>query len=98
MKLIVTVVNKEDTKVIMDEMTAMGHPVTQTDSYGGFLNGENSTLFAAVEDNRVDDVLEIIGRYCHEARQVYREDDPTKPIVVGSAVVFVTEIDIFTQF
>lgn len=98
MKLIVTVVNKEDTKVIMDEMTAMGHPVTQTDSYGGFLNGENSTLFAAVEDNRVDDVLEIIGRYCHEARMVRRECSPERPVVVGSAVVFVTEIEIFNQF
>lgn len=97
MKLIVTVINKEDTKTIMDEMTAMGHPVTQTDSYGGFLMGENSTLFAAVEDNRVDDVLELIGRYCHEARTVRREGNPNMPIVVGSAVVFVTDIEIFTQ-
>ncbi|MBR2902546.1 MAG: cyclic-di-AMP receptor [Clostridia bacterium] len=98
MKLIVTVVNKEDTNVILEEMTALGHPVTLTESYGGFLQGENSTLFAAVEDNRVDDVLEIIGRYCHEARAVRHDRNPDRPIIVGSAVVFVTEIDLFTQF
>ncbi len=98
MKLIVTVVNKEDTNVILDEMTALGHPVTVTDSYGGFLQGENSTLFAAVEDNRVDDVLEIIGRYCREARAIKHDRNPDRPIIVGSAVVFVTDIEHFNQF
>ncbi len=97
MKLIVCVVNKEDAKVILDEMNDQCHPVTLADSCGGFLQGENTTIFAAVEDSRIDDFLEIIGRYCREARTVSDERNPDNPIVVGSAVVFVSDIEMFYQ-
>lgn len=103
MKLIFAIINKSDAPVVTCALTKAGYSSTLTDSTGGFFNRENNILFAGVDDNRVQSVLDIIGHNTYTREEKVPKDVnmgdlmlPSK-VTVGGAVVFVTDVDQFIK-
>lgn len=89
MKLIVSIVHKEDADLVTGGLLAAGYRATRINTAGAFLRRGNVTLLIGVEDEQVDDVLRIIQSNCR-----YR-DEPG-PVSAGmpaySATTFVLDV------
>jgi uncharacterized protein YaaQ len=109
MKLLICVVNEDDTSSLVDALAADGHGVTLIGTMGGFLRQGNATLLIGVPDEDVGDVLGIIKAKCR-SRLVYANPlpptaelyalYPSAPIEVrvGGAVVFVLDVERFERY
>jgi len=89
LKLIIAIIQDEYiTKVIR---TLMENKIrtTKLSSTGGFLKSGNTTLFIGVEDNKVDEVVELIRKECSSKKVKSGNDE----ITVGGANLFVMDID-----
>jgi uncharacterized protein YaaQ len=109
MKLIVSIVNSDDARPLLDALSRAGHRATQISTTGGFLREGNSTVLIGVEDGTAQAVLEIIRTSCHTRTQYV---NPLPPIMepgelymptpvevqVGGATVFVLNVDRFEKF
>jgi uncharacterized protein YaaQ len=109
MKLLISVINSDDTYSLTDALTEQGYITTIVSSIGGFLREGNTTLLIGVQDGQVVDVLKIIQITCHTRRKYlhpypaianYEEAYLATPIEVevGGAVVFVVDVERFEKF
>ena len=64
MKLIICIVQDQDSGALMDELMDEGFRITKLASTGGFLKAGNTTLLTGVEDDQVDQALKIIEENC----------------------------------
>jgi uncharacterized protein YaaQ len=64
MKLVVAVVQPSDAQRASVRLRAAGHRFTSLGSTGGFLETPNVTLFLAVEDGTVQDVVDVLRDTC----------------------------------
>jgi uncharacterized protein YaaQ len=64
MKLILAIVNNDDSRNVVDRLNRRGFSVTVNNTSGGFLRVGNTTLLCGVDDGRVDEVLGIIRESC----------------------------------
>jgi uncharacterized protein YaaQ len=109
MKLIVSIVNKDDAVPLLATLVTNGYRVTTSKTAGGFLRKENVTLFTGVEDDQVEDVVRLIQDNCHtrtqqvgslppmmESGELYILDN-TKEVEVGGAVTFVLDVTQFSK-
>lgn len=108
MKLVFAVVQGEDAGETVSALGAAGLPVTRLHSSGGFLQQGNATLMIGVEDDRVDQVLQVIADNCRERPRYLT---PVAPMLepgemfmpypvevqVGGATVFVVPVDRFEK-
>ena len=62
MKLIVAIINKDDTGHLSKDLIKNGFFITTLNTTGGFLRSENHTALIGVDDEKVSEVLEIIER------------------------------------
>lgn len=109
MKLVMSVVNSDDARPLIDALMHAGYRATIVSTTGGFLREGNATIFVGVEDEYVDEVLNIIRSSCHTRTQYV---NPFPPVVeagdmymptpveveVGGAVVFVLSVDRYEKF
>ena len=109
MKLLVSIVNSDDARGLTDGLMRKGYRATTISTTGGFLRQGNATMLIGVEDEKVDDVLEIIRTNCRTRTQYV---NPLPPIMesgelympspvevqVGGAVVFVLSVDRAARF
>ena len=109
MKLLISVINTDDTYPLTDALTEQGYTATVVSSTGGFLREGNTTLLIGVQDDQVVDVLKIIQATCRTRRKFvnpypamidYEEAYLAAPIEVevGGAVVFVGNVERFEKF
>lgn len=109
MKLVIAIVQDKDSHRLSGELVKQNVRVTKLASTGGFLKAGNSTFFIGVEDERVDDVLDIIKQNCKSREQLVSpvssmggNADSYIPfpieVQVGGATVFVLPIEKFYQF
>ncbi|MHB1485632.1 MAG: cyclic-di-AMP receptor [Saccharofermentanales bacterium] len=107
MKLIIAVVNNDDSAIVTSALTKAGHFVTKLSTSGGFLMVGNSTLLIGVNDDKIDDVMKVISEYCSTRTQVnpstlsfgreVNDNSLGTPVTVGGATVFVLSIDRFEK-
>lgn len=64
MKLIVAIVQDQDVNALMDALTEKKYRVTKLSSTGGFLKSGNTTLLIGVEDEKVNEVKELVDNNC----------------------------------
>lgn len=64
MKLIMAIVNGNDSKSVIKELMHSGFQITKLASSGGFLRAKSVTILCGVTNERVDACLEIIARMC----------------------------------
>ena len=101
MKLIMAILNTDDSVVVSKELSRVGYSSTTTNCAGGFLMDRKDMLMIGVDDMRVRDVLRIIEEFSHSREQQVEEPErdehyrkPTR-VKVGGATVFVLDVDQF---
>ena len=104
MKLLIAVINSDDSHIVLDEITKAGFYATKLSTTGGFLRAGNLTLLMGVEDEKVDELLEILRTNCRKREELTPVVPPYSSglvnaipvkITVGGATVFVLDVDQF---
>ena len=106
MKLILAIINKEDSTVVSQALTKSKYSVTKLATTGGFLMSSNVTLIIGTEDEKVDDVIRIIGEHSQKRTEIvpstvmYGIGVSTSiplEVTVGGATIFVLSVDRFEK-
>ncbi len=105
MKLILAIVQHDDSAKLTEALTKNKINVTKLASTGGFLRAGNVTFLIGTEADRVESVLEIIKDKCKSRTEVtapapmYMGGATAWPfeVVVGGATVFVLDVDRFEK-
>lgn len=108
MKLIMAVVNNDDSRNLVDRLNRRGFSVTVTNTSGGFLRVGNTTIFCGVDDTRVAEVIGVIRESCPTRVQYIT---PLPPVMepgevniptpvekyMGGATIFVLNVEHFEK-
>ena len=70
MKLIVAIINNDDCNSVLNGLSRKGLSATKLSTSGGFLRAGNATLLIGTEEEKVDEVIEIIGEYSRKRSQM----------------------------
>lgn len=108
-KLIVAVVQDQDSARLTRALTKQNIRNTKLASTGGFLRSGNTTYLIGVEDAKVQEVLDIIHNNCSAREQLVSPVSPIggsadtyipqpMEVEVGGATVFVLPIEQFHHF
>lgn len=105
MKLIIAIVHDEDSGKLTDKLSENSIPVTKLASTGGFLRAGNVTLMIGTDDEKVDDVTDIIRSVCKSRKEVVAPATVSMAtaiswpieVTVGGATIFVLDIDRFEK-
>ena len=92
MKLILAIVNNEDTARATEALMKSGFFVTRLSTTGGFLMMGNTTLLIGTEEERVQMAIGILRQHCTTRTQPGSKIRQAEPITVGGATVFVLDI------
>lgn len=109
MKLIIVVVQDQDSNKLLNVLTDYNFRVTKLSSSGGFLKSGNTTFMIGTEDIRVEKALQIIKDNCKSRDQLVAPVSPMGgnadsfipypvEVEVGGATVFVLPVEQFHQF
>src|SRR5690625_4485838 len=109
MKLIMAVVQDKDSNRLSDALVKANLRATKLASTGGFLKSGNTTFLIGVDDDRIEEVLEIIKENCRSREQLVAPISPMGgnadsyipypvEVQVGGATVFVLPVERFEQF
>jgi uncharacterized protein YaaQ len=94
-KLVVAVVQKENSDAVVNAVMDAGYRLTRIDTAGGFLRRGNATLLIGVEASRLNDVLALIHANC----QPRTEPNPIQQgMPMYGATVFVLNASHFLRF
>jgi uncharacterized protein YaaQ len=99
MKLMIAIVQDEDTPALTDALVAAGYRFTKVSTTGSFLRTGNTSLLIGIEDHQVAPVMGILRRTCRRRTQVAVPYSPAlEPgllympenfeVEIGGAVVF----------
>lgn len=106
MKLIFAIINNDDSHAVQSALTKNGFQATKLASSGGFLMAGNTTFMICSEDDKTDEIIEIIREHSHKRQQFvpnsssYGTGNYTSfpvEVTVGGATVFVTNIERFEK-
>ena len=107
MKLIIAIVNKEDSSDLIHQLNKAKFTSTKLATTGGFLRAGNITLLIGTEEERVEECLEIMRKCCSQHTQLINPasvnyaDQVFAPspvsVTIGGATVFVLDIDQFIK-
>ncbi len=110
MKLVIAIVQDEDASRLVNKLMKEGFGVTKLATTGGFLRAGNTTLLAGVDDEKLQQVMDIIEHVCKSRKQlasaptsmsnmggVYAAASYPVEVTVGGATVFVLAVDQFVK-
>lgn len=106
MKLVYAIVNNDDNYIVSSALTKAGFQATKLASTGGFLMSGNTTFLVCAEDDKVDEIIEIIKKKSRKRQQyvptanTYGVSSYTAmpvEVTVGGATIFVTDIQRFEK-
>jgi uncharacterized protein YaaQ len=107
-KLCVIVVSDTDANRLMDQMVEAGFPATKIGSTGGFLRKGSVTIMSGVTQEKLDQLMELVGEVCHARKEFVPvqtlpflgdggfTSEPVE-VRVGGAIVFVLDIERFER-
>lgn len=108
MKLVIAIVNNDDSAVVASALTKENFIVTKLSTTGGFLMVGNTTFLIGTEEKDVGKVKEIINKYSktrtHSATTTesfgrgFAEGALAQDISVGGATVFVLSVDSMDKY
>ena len=106
MKLIFAIINNDDSHAVQSALTKGGIQATKLASSGGFLMAGNTTFMICSEDDKLEEIIEIIRKHSHRRKQFvpnsasYGIGSYTSfpvEVTVGGATVFVTNVERFEK-
>lgn len=105
MKLVLIITQKENEKNLEEAFVSRKYSLTKWESRGGFLKKKNYTFCLGVEDEKVENVLEIVKETCRTKEEMVGPmpaisglsgetlaESSTK-IKVGGATCFILDIE-----
>jgi len=107
MKLIVAIINSDDSQAVLGELMRTGFSVTDLTTSGAFSRAKNNTLLIGVEDEKVSQAIEIISQFSSKRTLPVQKNTssymgeafvpaaPKGKITVGGATVFVLDAEQF---
>ena len=109
MKMVIAIVQNEDSHLLIDALMGKDFSVTKLATTGGFLKVGNTTLLIGVEDEKVEEVLDIIKEFGKNREQIITATTPSAfgtgmyssypvSVQVGGATVFVVDVEQFLKF
>ncbi len=109
MKLVIAVVQDKDSNRLSNALIKEGFRATKLASTGGFLKSGNTTFMIGIEDDRIDQVLDVIKSNCKVREQLVTPVSPMGgttdsyipfpvEVQVGGAAVFVMPVERFEHF
>ena len=109
MKLIIAIVNDEDSLDLIDALTEEHFRVTKLATTGGFVKSGNTTVMIGIEGEKIQSVIDIIKDVCKQRKEMmftpttlggnenaYMQQYPVQ-VNVGGATVFVLDVDQFVR-
>ncbi|ASW42112.1 cyclic-di-AMP receptor [Clostridium isatidis] len=108
MKLVIAIVQDDDSAELIDSVTEAGFRVTKLATTGGFLKAGNTTLIIGVEEEKVNYVISLIEDTCKKRKQIINTTTPITgnvdifmsypiEVEVGGATIFVLDVDQFIR-
>lgn len=106
MKMILAIINYDDSHNVMQNLMKNGFSITKLATTGGFLKTGNVTILIGVENNKVDEAIDLIKKYSQSRKQIIPTTAelgvgfyPTMPVevTVGGATVFVLDVEQFQK-
>ena len=106
MKMLIAILNADDASAVIQNLMKDGYSVTRLSTTGGFLRAGNVTILIGVKDDRVQAVIDIIGKYSKSRKQVIPTTSeaginfyPSMPVevTVGGATIFVLNVERFEK-
>ena len=67
-QMVLAVVQDEDVGPLCDQLTSRGFRATRISTLGSFLARGNATVLIGVDEQRVEDVIAILGSVCRTRR------------------------------
>ena len=109
MKLIMSIVQREDADDLLRALTDSGHKATLVSTTGGFLREGNATICVGAEEEKIEEVLALIEENCHTRTRYVSPLAPlTEPsefyipepveLEVGGATVFILDVERYERF
>ena len=105
MKLVFAILSTEDAPLVNNYLTQDGFQVTKLATTVGFLKAGNTTFLIGTEEERVEEVLDILRR--QSRRRIQKMPNPNNgngilnpypiEVSVGGATVFVVDVDRFEK-
>lgn len=109
-KLIIAVVQDEDSSRLLSVLMQQGFGVTKLATTGGFLKAGNTTLLLGVDDSRLDEAIGAIESVCKSRKQISTAASTMVSgmthgeytafpieVTVGGATLFVLTVDQFLK-
>lgn len=104
MKLIITIVQDDDSLDLVEELNEKGYTVTKLATTGGFLKSGNTTLLIGLEESKVDAAIKVIRENCERRKGAVPIVEPMPEpagvfvpypvdVEVGGATIFVVDVD-----
>ncbi len=91
MKLVMAIVQDHDAGAVIDALVTNEFRSTRINTVGGFLKRGNATILVGVEDDRVQDVLQIIRENAHPS------EGGSRNARQGAGTVFVLDVARFVR-
>ena len=109
MKLIIAIVQDEDSSRLVSKLMQKGFGVTKLATTGGFLKSGNTTLLLGVDEEKIQEAIHVIETVCKSRKQLTTASTSisgmsspeysTFPVevTVGGATLFVLTVDQFLK-
>ncbi len=106
MKLVLAIINFDDANVVTQALTKKGFSSTKLATTGGFLRSGNSTILVGVDEDKVQQVIDVIKEHSTSRKQMIPTTTemnygyfPAMPVevTVGGATIFVVDIERFER-
>ncbi len=107
MKLVIAIVNNEDSAIASSALTNEAFFVTKLSTTGGFLMVGNTTLLIGTMNDKIDKIKEILSHYCSTRKQTnpshssfgrdLKNDSIPEEVTVGGATIFVLNVEGFEK-
>ena len=106
MKLVLAIVSYEDSGRVSAALTKDGFAVTKLATTGGFLKSGNTTFIVGTDDEKVDQVIDIISKQSRRRTQLVPSTTTLDigmyssypvEVTVGGSTIFVLNVDRFEK-
>ena len=106
MKMVLAIIDKDDASGVISNLSREGFSITRLSTTGGFLRSGNVTILVGVDDDRTQDVIQVIKEHSKSRSQqiptiMGNEASYLSPIpvevMVGGATIFVLNVEQFEK-
>lgn len=107
MKMLIAIVQDQDSHILMDELSERDFRMTKLASTGGFLKAGNTTILMGIDEARIPEALSIIENNCKSRNMTTSLMSVTMPgdayipypveLKVGGATVFILDVESFVR-